>query len=97
MWDGAIDDWKDEALNRMESLNSKIETIQGFGSAFHIGPAYFLKLKNYNGNFDMLWENHLEGLLFEYLRGFPDSDLILKELKVAYEIDIESQSNVDNN
>lgn len=97
MWDGVIDDWKDEALKRMKSLNSKIETIQGLGSAFHIGPAYFLKLKNYNGSFNQLWENHLEGLLFEYLRGFPDSDLRLIELKTAYEVVIESPSNVENN
>jgi len=97
MWDGSIDEWKDEALKRMKSLNSKIETIQGLGSAFHIGPAYFLKLKNYNGSYDQLWDNHLEGVLFEYLRGFPDSDLRLNELKTAYEVIIESHSNVENN
>lgn len=97
MWDGSIDEWKDEALKRMKSLNSKIETIQGLGSAFHIGPAYFLKLKNYNGSFGQLWDNHLEGVLFEYLRGFPDNDLRLNELKIAYEVIIESQSNGENN
>jgi 5-methylcytosine-specific restriction enzyme B len=97
MWDGAIDDWKDEALKRMKSLNSKIETIQGLGTAFHIGPAYFLKLKNYNGSFTQLWDNHLEGVLFEYLRGFSDSNLRLNELKTAYEVIIESQRNVENN
>ncbi len=86
MWDGAIDNWKKDALKRMTSLNSKIETIQGLGPAFHIGPAYFLKLKNYNGSFEQLWDNHLEGVLFEYLRGMPDSDLQLKELKTAYEV-----------
>ncbi len=96
MWDKAIDDWKDEALIRMKSLNSKIETIQGLGSAFHIGPAYFLKLKNYNGSFEQLWDNHIEGILFEYLRGFPDSNLRLIELKTAYKFITESQSNVEN-
>lgn len=96
MWDGIIDDWKEEALKRMTSLNTKIESIEGLGSAFHIGPAYFLKLKNYKGSFDQLWNNHLEGLLFEYLRGFPDSNLRLNELKTAYEVSIESQSNVEN-
>lgn len=96
MWDEAIDDWKDEALIRMKSLNSKIETIQGLGSAFHIGPAYFLKLKNYNGSFEQLWDNHIEGVLFEYLRGFPDSNLRLNELKTAYNFITESQSNVEN-
>jgi len=48
MWDGSIDDFKEEAKERMESLNSAIENIRGLGSAFHIGPAYFLKLKNFS-------------------------------------------------
>ena len=72
--------WKDEAIRRMNSLNAKIEKIEGLSSAYHIGPAYFLKLKNYNGNFDQLWENHLEGLLFEYLRGMTDVPAKLKAL-----------------
>ena len=96
MWDDTIEDWKDEALKRMKSLNSRIETIQGLGSAFHIGPAYFLKLENYNGSFTQLWENHLVGVLFEYLRGLPDCDLRLHELKAAYELSIESQDYVEN-
>lgn len=97
MWDGIIDDWKEESLKRMMSINSKIETIQGLGSAFHIGPAYFLKLKNYTGNFEQLWDNHLEGVLLEYLRGLPESEKQLNELKTAYNNAVESQENVENN
>lgn len=97
MWSGVIDDWKEESLKRMISINSKIETIQGLGSAFHIGPAYFLKLKNYNGNFEQLWNNHLEGVLFEYLRGLPQNKILLNELKNAFNIIGESQENVENN
>lgn len=82
MWDGVIDDWKAESLKRMTSINTKIESIQGLGSAFHIGPAYFLKLKNYNGDFEQLWENHLVGVLFEYLRGLPEREKRLKELLI---------------
>lgn len=85
MWDGRIDDYKDEALKRMNALNSAIESIQGLSSAYHIGPAYFLKLETYKGDFEQLWENHLEGLLFEYLRGFPDAKSNLDEIKTAYE------------
>ncbi len=96
MWDGVIDDWKEEALERMTSLNSKIETIQGLSSAFHIGPAYFLKLKNYDGSFDQLWENHLDGVLVEYLRGLPENDKLLSELKIAFNITVESEENVEN-
>jgi len=97
MWDGIIDDWKEESLKRMISINSKIETIQGLGSAFHIGPAYFLKLKNYNGNFEQLWNNHLVGVLFEYLRGLPDREKRLKELYAAFNNTVESPIDVENN
>jgi 5-methylcytosine-specific restriction enzyme B len=97
MWEGVIDDWKEESLKRMTSINSKIEKIQGLGSAFHIGPAYFLKLKNYNGDFEQLWENHLYGVLIEYLRGLPEREKRLKELYEAYNNTVESPIDVENN
>jgi hypothetical protein len=97
MWDGVIDDWKAESLKRMTSINTKIESIQGLGSAFHIGPAYFLKLKNYKGDFEQLWENHLVGVLFEYLRGLPEREKRLKELFDAYNNALESPIDVENN
>ena len=77
----------DEAKERMNKLNKAIEKIEGFNSSYHIGASYFLKLKNYYQNnnkddaFDMLWENHLRGLLYEYLRGMPDAESKLEELK----------------
>ena len=84
--------WKDEAVKRMNRLNAKIEIIEGLSSAYHIGPAYFLKLKNYNGDFDQLWENHLEGLLREYLRGMQNLEEKLKTLKAAYDNESDSDS-----
>jgi hypothetical protein len=86
MWNGKIDDWKDEASQRMSALNKTIEQIQGLSTAYHIGPAYFLKLENYNGNFNQLWNNHLKGILFEYLRGLPDANDQLDKLEAAYEL-----------
>ncbi|WP_304330897.1 AAA family ATPase [Brachyspira innocens] len=77
----------DEAKDRMNKLNKAIEKIEGFNSSYHIGASYFLKLKNYynGGNieeaFNSLWENHLRGLLYEYLRGMPDAESKLEELK----------------
>lgn len=76
--------WKDDSKNRMIRLNSAIEEIEGLSSAFHIGPAYFLKLDNYEGDFNKLWENHLEILLREYLRGMSDPEDKLDILKKAY-------------
>lgn len=77
-------EWKDEAIKRMANINSEIEKIEGLSSAYHIGPAYFLKLKNYNGDFEQLWENHLEGLLLEYMRGMQGVEEKIGKLKAAY-------------
>lgn len=74
-----------EIKNRMDSLNDAISKIEGLSSAYHIGGAYFLKLKDLNNDFDLLWEYHLEGLLREYLRGMEDTDSKLAELRKAYE------------
>lgn len=94
MWEGEIDDWVDEAKIRLYSLNKAIERIQGLNSSYHVGPAYFLKLANYEGDFKALWEHHLQSLLFEYLRGYPDADEQLENLKNAYDrIDSDDVSN----
>ena len=86
MWDGEIDEWIEEAKARLNSLNGSIESIQGLNSAYHVGPAYFLKLTNYDGDFEALWMHHLQSLLFEYLRGYPDSEQQLEQLKNAYDM-----------
>ena len=76
---------------RMTNLNLCILTIQGFSFAYQIGAAYFLKLANYleedkltNKSWEDLWNNHLQGLLFEYLRGLPNADEELQKLHRAY-------------
>ena len=88
MWDGNIDNQKIEAKERMTRLNKAIEEIPGLSSAYHIGPAYFLKLELYqekeDKSFESLWQNHLKGVLFEYLRGLPNSQELLKDLRTAY-------------
>jgi Cdc6-like AAA superfamily ATPase len=87
MWNERIENWKDDALIRMNSLNKAIEGIPSLSSAYHIGPAYFLKLENYQNEinpFESLWNNHLEGVVFEYLRGLPDSEKLMSKLKNAY-------------
>ena len=86
MWEGQIDEWAEEGKQRLINLNSAIESVQGLSAAYHVGPAYFLKLANYNGDFDKLWMHHLQSLLFEYLRGYPDADEQLASLKNAYNL-----------
>ena len=85
IWEGQIDEWVEEAKQRLINLNSAIESVQGLSDAYHVGPAYFLKLANYNGDFDKLWTYHLQSLLFEYLRGYPDADEQLASLRSAYD------------
>lgn len=67
----------------MERLNEAIDKVPGLGSAYHIGPSYFLKLKDCSK--EELWEYYLKGLVFEYLRGMPDADKYLKDIKDAYD------------
>ncbi len=86
-----------EIKNRMDSLNDKIwhkptdnepeskRCIEGLSSAYHIGGAYFLKLKDLDNDFGKLWNYHLEGLLREYLRGMENAGDELNKLKKAYE------------
>lgn len=76
---------KEETEKRMNNLNNAIEKIPGLSAAYHIGPAYFLKLKNYNYDFDKLWEYHIEGVVKEYLRGMDSANEKLKELAKVYE------------
>ncbi|MFK3916860.1 McrB family protein [Psychrobacter sp. NPDC078501] len=88
MWKGQIDDWAEEAKQRLMDLNKAIESVQGLNSAYHVGPSYFLKLANYDGDFDKLWTYHLESLLFEYLRGYPDAEQQIQGLKDAYNLQL---------
>lgn len=83
-----------QIAERMNNLNLCILTIQGFSSAYQIGAAYFLKLANYledekivDASWDKLWGNHLQGLLFEYLRGMPNAKDELQKLHRAYCLD----------
>lgn len=78
-------EWKDEAIERMKRLNEAISNTEGLSYAYHIGASYFLKLKNYDGDFNQLWEFHLEGLLREYLRGMQNVEDSIKKLKSAYD------------
>ena len=80
----------EKAKRRMENLNAAIwdekenKGIDGLNEAYHIGASYFLKLKNYDGDFGKLWEYHIKGILQEYLRG-SGNEAKIAELKAAYD------------
>lgn len=85
----------DEIKARMNNLNACIidkygtEELSpkdkiGLTKAYQIGASYFLKLCMYENNFDELWANHIEGLLYEYLRGTSNIEAKIERLKTAY-------------
>lgn len=74
----------DEAKKTMNRLNEEIANTDGLGTAYMVGPAYFLKLANNGGDFERLWDMNIEPLLKEYLRGFRKSDDILKKFSKVY-------------
>lgn len=73
----------DAVICRMNNLNLAIQETEGLGSEYHIGPSYFLKLKDMD--FYELWEEHLKGIIYEYLRGRDDVSDSLKRIKEAYD------------
>ncbi len=77
--------YETEAKNHMIRLNKAILKINGLNEAYQIGASYFMHIKDYNGNFEDLWNYHLKGLLFEYLRGNVNANKQLDELKKAYD------------
>ena len=82
----------------MKRLNAAIwdentETgIEGLNASYHIGGSYFSKIRLYlnedhsnkNAAYRHLWENHLKGVLFEYLRGSANAPENLKMLEQVY-------------
>lgn len=70
-----IDTYGDEDLSPKDKI--------GLTKAYQIGASYFLKYGMY-GNFNDLWENHLEGLLYEYLRGTTNIEAKIIRLHSAY-------------
>ena len=84
-----IPDLAERAKESMKALNEAIEKKDGLSSAYHIGPAYYLKLLNYKGSekdpFECLWEHHIKGLIFEYLRGTRDAAKTLESLKTSFD------------
>ena len=70
-----IDQYGDETLSNKDKI--------GLSKAYQIGAAYFLKYALYN-DFEDLWTNHLEGLLYDYLRGKSDIEDKMERLHQAF-------------
>ncbi len=84
--DSLQDDKRNEAINRMNSLNKKISGMLELGTQYQLGASYFLKLEHYDYDFEKLWHYHIKGLLYEYLRGVNDANNNLELLREAYDL-----------
>lgn len=82
MLDELETDKKKEAKERMRFLNDEISKIEGLNDHYHIGAAYFLKLKDIDA--DILWKDYLEPLLEDYVQGMPNEQEKLSTLKNSY-------------
>ena len=94
---GLPDSLAKEAKERMNRLNEAISKISGLNEAYHIGASYFLKLNDYDGDFNKLWNYHLEGLLHEYLRGSGNEKAEMGNLRTAYFKQVEGEKLVPFN
>ena len=90
--DDVLKQFADQIKERMDNLNGSIPKIPELSTAYQIGAAYYLKLKNYlstdgkltGDSWNCLWNNHLHGLLFEYLRGQSKASENLEILRKAF-------------
>ena len=84
--DNELDGREEEAKKRLKNLNAAIENVQELNSHYHIGPSYFLKLKDVDFNYELLWSDYLKPLLEDYLRGSYEEAEILDTLKKAFDL-----------
>ena len=101
MLDDVLGDEAKEAKKRLRNLNAAIENVQELNSHYHIGPSYFLKLKDVDFDYELLWSDYLKPLLEDYLRGSYEEDETLETLKKAFNLinneHTEPQDTGDNN
>lgn len=86
MLDTALGDKAEEAKKRLRNLNVAIENVQELNSHYHIGPSYFLNLKDVDFDYESLWSDYLNPLLEDYVRGSYEEAEILETLKKAFDL-----------
>ena len=76
---------KEKALSCMNSLNASIVLRPEFSDEYQIGASYFLKLREMDNDFNTLWNEAIEPLLRDYVKGISDEDEIMEEFKDAFD------------
>ena len=95
MLDEVLGDKAEEAKIRLRNLNAAIENVQELNSHYHIGPSYFLKLKDVDFDYELLWSDYIKPLLEDYLRGSYEEDETLQTLKKAFDLTNKEQEPQD--
>ena len=86
MLDEVLGDKAEEAKILLRNLNAEIEKVQELNGHYHIGPSYFLKLKEVDFDYELLWSDYLKPLLEDYLRGSYKETEKMKTLKKAFDL-----------
>jgi len=86
----------EEAKLRLRNLNAAIENVQELNSHYHIGPSYFLKLKDVDFDYELLWSDYLKPLLEDYLRGSYEEAETLDTLKKAFNLTNNEQTDLQD-
>lgn len=82
----------EEAKLRLRNLNAAIENVQELNSHYYIGPSYFLKLKDVEFDYELLWSDYINPLLEDYLRGSYEESETLATLKKAFDLTNKEQT-----
>ncbi|WP_440970063.1 McrB family protein [Peribacillus frigoritolerans] len=77
-----------DLIARATALNEKFVDSSGpmLGHSYQLGPAYFKKISLYGNNeesYNALWENHIEPLIHEYMRGNSHYPQFIKDCEKA--------------
>lgn len=92
MLDKELNIHAEEAKTRLRNLNATIENVQELNSHYHIGPSYFLKLKDVDFDYELLWSDYIKPLLEDYLRGSYEESETLATLKKAFDLTNKEQT-----
>lgn len=85
----------DNVVSVLNDFNETIADKDALGEMYQIGASYFLKLNNYiddkvtdqesiKNAYQKLWDNHLKGLICEYVRGKRNSNEIFNKIEKKY-------------
>lgn len=96
MWDSLLSDEEiKNATARLTALNQQISATDDLNENYHIGPSYFLQLPELNYDYNVLWEDYLQPLIEEYLRGSYEEKEKIEDLKDAYDLVLNDQDNLN--